>query len=315
MAGSISVLNVLDQRLVELLASELRTDPGLIEKDWHVVRALAVLAAFDHGDVTPAFSGGTSLSKGWRLLKRFSEDIDFKLAMPSSGSRSKDRNRRKAYRDRVLAAFAAAGFEPVGEPLKGNEDSFFRADFGYPSLFAAGRGLRPHLRVEMTFEAPAFPPVARPIQSLLGEAQRLNPEVPRFPCIDPVETAADKLSALAWRVAIRERGTEGDDPTIIRHLHDLAALAGSIAKSDAFSRLVRQAATADSKRGGGKAPADVAARFAVMLDRLSRETFWAKEYEDYVRQVSYAAPGEAITFAIALEALRALVNGLGLKTG
>lgn len=53
---------MLDPRLVELLADELQTQPDLIEKDWHVVRALGVLAAFDHSDVTQAFSGGTPRS-------------------------------------------------------------------------------------------------------------------------------------------------------------------------------------------------------------------------------------------------------------
>jgi hypothetical protein len=52
---------VLDRRLVEQAAAALNTGPGLVEKDWHVVRALGVLAALDHGDVKPAFSGGTSL--------------------------------------------------------------------------------------------------------------------------------------------------------------------------------------------------------------------------------------------------------------
>jgi hypothetical protein len=71
-------MNVLDRPLVEAVAQRLRADPGLIEKDWHVTRALEVLAAFDHAGAIPAFGGGTSLSKGWNLIKRFSEDIDFK---------------------------------------------------------------------------------------------------------------------------------------------------------------------------------------------------------------------------------------------
>lgn len=50
-----SSLNVLDRRLVERVAADLLTSPGLIEKDWHVTRALAVLAAFDHGGYVPAF--------------------------------------------------------------------------------------------------------------------------------------------------------------------------------------------------------------------------------------------------------------------
>jgi len=305
-------LNVLDQHLVELLASELQTQPDLIEKDWHVVRALGVLAAFDHGEVTPAFSGGTSLSKGWQLIKRFSEDIDFKLALVSSGSRSKDRYRRKAYRDRVLAAIAAAGFEPAGEVLKGNEDRFFSAEFGFQSVFTAGRGLRPHLRIEMTFDDTALPPGARPIHSLLGHAQKLAPEIAAFPCVDPVETAADKLSALAWRVCIRDRGTERDDPSIIRHLHDLAALGPTISASDAFARLVQRAMATDTGRGGQRVPAVPAARFARMLDRLRRETFWSDEYAEYVRHVSYAPPQETITFTRALDALIALIDILTL---
>jgi hypothetical protein len=58
-------MNVLDRPLVEAVAQRLRAAPGLIEKDWHVTRALGVLAALDHGGAIPAFGGGTSLSKGW----------------------------------------------------------------------------------------------------------------------------------------------------------------------------------------------------------------------------------------------------------
>ena len=91
---STSSLNALDRPLVERVAAGLLTSPGLVEKDWHVTRALAVLARFDHGAAAPAFGGGTSLSKGWGLIKRFSEDIDFKVAMPAAASRSKARNER-----------------------------------------------------------------------------------------------------------------------------------------------------------------------------------------------------------------------------
>jgi len=51
---------VLDRRLVEDVASRLDADAGLVEKDWHVVRAIGVLAAFDHGEVPPEKAGRTS---------------------------------------------------------------------------------------------------------------------------------------------------------------------------------------------------------------------------------------------------------------
>jgi hypothetical protein len=49
--------------------------PAIIEKDYFVTEALRIVAA--HGKVI--FKGGTSLSKGWNLIQRFSEDIDIFL--------------------------------------------------------------------------------------------------------------------------------------------------------------------------------------------------------------------------------------------
>jgi Nucleotidyl transferase AbiEii toxin, Type IV TA system len=186
---------VLDRRLVEQVAGALGTGAGLVEKDWHVIRALGVLAALDLGDMQPVFSGGTSLSAAWGLIKRFSEDVDFKVAALTELNSSRARTSRRDYREKVLAAFAAADFELIGAPLVGNESRYFSADFAYHSEFATAPGLRPHLRVELTFQAPALPSIKRPIQSLLARAQKRPPEIQAFPCVDPVETAADKLSA------------------------------------------------------------------------------------------------------------------------
>jgi predicted nucleotidyltransferase component of viral defense system len=298
-------LSVLDRALVEAVAGALATDEGLVEKDWHVVRALGIIAALSPGEMTPVFSGGTSLSKGWGLIRRFSEDIDFKVAASVPG-----RKPRSAYRARVLEALAAAGFTPVGEPLVGNESRFFSVSLDYGATFGTASGLRPHIRVEMTFRAPALPPVARPLRSLLAQAQGQPAEVPAFPCVDPVETAADKLSALAWRVRARQRGTVQDDPTIIRHLHDLAALEPQVRDAPAFHDLARAAAQADAGRGGGPAEEDPAELFAAMLDRLARDPLWAREYEDFVRQVSFAGPAETLGFEAALAACARLVEAV-----
>jgi hypothetical protein len=178
-----------DRRLVEKLAEDLGTSPGLIEKDWHVVRAIGVIAGVDTAGMLPAFSGGTSLSKGWELIKRFSEDIDFKVDQVSTSSASSGRRARSAYRERVLDALSSSGFAILGEPGAGNVSRYFSADLAYGAQFDTGQGLRPHIRIEMSFRAPALPPVGRPIRSLIGAAERKEPEVPSFPCVDPIETA------------------------------------------------------------------------------------------------------------------------------
>ena len=164
----------------------------------------------------------------------------------------------------------------------------------------------------MTLRPPALPPILRPITSLIGMAQQKPPEVAAFLCVDPVETAADKLSALAWRVHARQRGSADDDPTIIRHLHDLAALKETIAASGDFSRLALKAMSDDTGRGGeATASSDPPALFAGMLERLSTDRLWAGEYENYVDTVSFARPDEQLGFDAALAAVQDLVALIG----
>ncbi len=296
------------RHLIEQLANALGTNPALVEKDWYVVRAIGMIASLDHAGAMPVFSGGTSLSKGWGLIKRFSEDIDFKVMMPQAASGTASRNKRRAFRERILSALTANEFEFLDKPLIGNQSQFFAADLAYKSHFATGGGLRPHLRIEMSFHAPALKPVNRPLQSLIALAQKQPPEVSSFPCIDPVETAADKLSTLAWRVCARRRGGEDDDPTIIRHLHDLAALEGAIEGASGFAALAQKTAEDDTGRGGEGVPSNPKERFAAMLDLLQNDRLWTSEYETFVLQVSFAGPGETISFAEASAAARRLVD-------
>ena len=64
--------------------------PAIIEKDYYVTEVLRIIAG-TVGDKT-IFKGGTSLSKGWNLIDRFSEDIDIFLDL--RGVRSPARQAR-----------------------------------------------------------------------------------------------------------------------------------------------------------------------------------------------------------------------------
>ena len=298
---------MLDRRLVEQVAEDLGTSPGLIEKDWHVVRAIGVIAEVDTAAMMPAFSGGTSLSKGWELIKRFSEDIDFKVGEPTASSASRARRERTAYRHRVLEALTARLSSSSRSRTSATKAVSFRPTSPMARNSERGRGYGRISASRCRFGQPALPPVARPIRSLIAIAQRQPPEIAAFPCVDPVETAADKLSALAWRVRARDRTKADDDPTIVRHLHDLAALERHVASAPRFRELVIAAVAADVGRGGGT-PAgrsgDDVRRHAAPA---GTDPLWAREYEDFVRQVSFAGPGEAIHFPDALAACARLV--------
>ncbi|HTK73249.1 MAG TPA: nucleotidyl transferase AbiEii/AbiGii toxin family protein [Croceibacterium sp.] len=84
--------------------------------------------------------------------------------------------------------------------------------------------LRPHSQVEVSARPPRLPPRDRALTSFIAQYRKLASQVPSIPCADPVEAAADKVSAFAWRALVRVRGDGNDDPTIVRHVHDLAVL-------------------------------------------------------------------------------------------
>ena len=76
--------------------------PSSIEKDWWVTQVLKALHTLPYAEYI-AFKGGTSLSKCWNLIARFSEDVDIALSrefLGFSGELSKtqisDRLRRAA---------------------------------------------------------------------------------------------------------------------------------------------------------------------------------------------------------------------------
>lgn len=64
------------------------------------------------------------------------------------------------------------------------------------------------------------------------------------------------------------------------------------------------AITVDTGRGGGQAPVAPTERLTIMFNRLSTDKFWADEYAEFVRNLSFATLDEAISFTAALEAVR-----------
>ena len=61
------------------VSSQIGLSPGIVEKDFWVVWTLDYLFARSPWRTQLAFKGGTSLSKAFGLIRRFSEDIDLIL--------------------------------------------------------------------------------------------------------------------------------------------------------------------------------------------------------------------------------------------
>lgn len=118
--------------------------PAILEKDYYVTEALRIINAATGDKVI--FKGGTSLSKGWNLIRRFSEDIDIFLDplayKPTLGKNGIDRE-LKQLRNAVGAhpalTFVVAESQTIGG--FGRNDRFsYGQRFGSPGE-VAGRVL------------------------------------------------------------------------------------------------------------------------------------------------------------------------------
>ena len=94
------------QDLLEVQAHFGLPSPALVEKAWHVVKALAAITAADTAPLRLVFGGGTALSRVHRLIRRMSEDIDLKIVSDTEPTRPALRR----LRDTITQALLAAGF-------------------------------------------------------------------------------------------------------------------------------------------------------------------------------------------------------------
>jgi hypothetical protein len=65
--------------LIRIVADEKGIDPALVEKDYWIMHCLYGLQQLK---LTFELKGGTSLSKGFQIIDRFSEDIDIRIEPP-----------------------------------------------------------------------------------------------------------------------------------------------------------------------------------------------------------------------------------------
>jgi predicted nucleotidyltransferase component of viral defense system len=297
--------------IIREISLETGIEPSFIEKDWYAVKLVSLIAERNKtSDIAAVFSGGTSLSKGYGLIKRFSEDLDFfvNTSKPEHGTVGE----RRAFRKELIAHITHEKdcFNVDPDAIeRGDSHRFFKAPIIYPIAFEKS-SLRPHLQLEMTFCEPRLSPIKMPIQSIAASVLGEAPET-EIICISPLETAGDKISALSWRVLVRDRKNPKDDPTLIRHLHDLAVLENVISsgKSD-FVKITKSSLSQDTSKRGGELIAELSEkdRLILALDKLKQDPLYKDEYERFVMAMSYADDADKIHFDDAHASLNRIIK-------
>lgn len=291
----------------EQAAAELSISPAMIEKDWHVAQVLAFISKQQFPCFQIVFSGGTALSKAYGLIQRFSEDIDFRVIYDENAP---SRKQISAFKTAFIESLTRAAYR-LSAPKARDNNRFFTLDIAYDTLFNQHDALRPHIKLEVKVSNPQLPTQEMTVGSFLAKLANQPPEVRCIACINPVETAADKLSALSWRIPHRAAAKQSNDPALVRHIHDLAVLEKLALQDGRFIQLVAKSMQMDSdtvvknKSVNGLSGTE---KFENMLAILEYSSEYRWEYEQFVKSVSYAPAGVEPDFDKALEALKRLVH-------
>ena len=140
---------------------------AIIEKDYYVTETLRIIEQQTGSKVI--FKGGTSLSKGWGLIQRFSEDIDIFLDptafTPALGKKGIDRELKKL-RDSIERHPGLTFIEKESQTIGG----FGRNDrFQYVQRFAGTGEIRNRVFVEAGTASGREPTERVRLQSYVGQ--------------------------------------------------------------------------------------------------------------------------------------------------
>jgi hypothetical protein len=229
-----------------------------IEKDWWVTLTLAALfqCAYKQHIV---FKGGTSLSKCWKLITRFSEDIDIALSPEAFGMKY-EKSPSKTYVEKlrragctftstelkeelerqlevmgVPAGLVIITASPVPENRPDTDPQTIHLK--YPSLYATNPYIADEVKIEASVRSLAAPYSKVAIQSLLSEE---NPseayaEAPLLiDAVEPRKTFLEKMFLLHeefGKPEINKIRTE----RMSRHLYDLGSMIGTDVETQALA--------------------------------------------------------------------------------
>jgi hypothetical protein len=214
-----------------------------VEKDWWVVRTLDLVFASTIAPHT-VFKGGTSLSKAWGLIDRFSEDIDLALDRRFLGfdREDKDMNNSQVSRLRkhssrfiseqlfpeMQTKFAEAGFADIEVRLgdiRKTDDDPLTIEIHYPPVTDKIEYILPQVLIEIGSRSLIEPHTARNFSSLVGEQFRGSPfadeNIP-IPTVNPERTFLEKIFLLHETFQAENDGSKIERKS--RHLYDLEKL-------------------------------------------------------------------------------------------
>lgn len=188
--------------------------PFAVEKDWWVSQTLKAVFELDVAEHL-VFKGGTSLSKAWNLIERFSEDIDLAierefLGFEGSLTKNKKTKLRKAsgqYISEVFylelqEKFKEKGLENVtfslAETQNSDQDPRIINIF-YPNIIEVTEYLKPRVQIEVGCRSLIEPFTMKKNSAMVDDEypeQSFSEKSEEIPSVNPERTFLEKIFLL-----------------------------------------------------------------------------------------------------------------------
>lgn len=222
--------------LLKILGEEKGIDPYLVEKDYWIMQ---VLYGLKKHDFNFELKGGTSLSKGYKIIERFSEDIDIHIKPPAemnveeNPSKIKDShiNSRKEYYDWLAQNIKIDGIVSIQRDHAFDNNTFTSGGIRliYKSYTSVMSGVKEGILLEAGFDT-VTPNNPLTISSWgfdkainTNGISILDNRAVDIACYHPGYTFVEKLQTIATK--FRQEQTDGKErPNYMRQYYDVYSL-------------------------------------------------------------------------------------------
>lgn len=220
--------------LLRIVSDEQGIDPVLIEKDYWIMHCLYGLQQLG---MAFELKGGTSLSKGFGIIDRFSEDIDIRIEPPKDIDVKTGRNQmkpahvesRKDFYDWLANTIEIDGIETV-ERDNVFDDEKFRSGgirLNYQTQIGSLAGVKDGVLLEVGFDdiTPNYPKTITSwaYEYALGKVEMIDNRAIDVACYHPGFTFVEKLQTISTK--FRKQQAEGTFPVnFMRHYYDVFQL-------------------------------------------------------------------------------------------
>ncbi len=289
------------EELVTATSLELHIPPNIIEKDYYVTLALRELSTHIKGMV---FKGGTSLTKCYQLLDRFSEDIDISYAA-SEGIPGESRKRQ--LKKAIVSSMDALNF-----PITNLEQTRSRRNYNcyraaYPSIYAPVLEIKSELVIETYIALLPFPTIVRMTdnyiyrflqqsdQTHLAEKFNLMPFEITVQTIE--RTLVDKVFALC------DYYMSGKTNRHSRHLYDIHKILENTILPESFADLIGEVRTL-------RAPLSIcpSAADGININHILKEMVSKDVYKDDYERITENLLFSPLPYETAISSLQKLID-------